>query len=161
MQRGTEVELQHELAAATMLTKSGTELIRQQNRARVLEALRRKNGQSHTELGVETGLASATVTAITQELENENVIERTVAAPAGGRGRPRILFKQRRSAAYAAFVRISSDVLQYSMVDYSGTLIYRIEEKRDNAGQKVEAFAADIRAALGDWPKSPGFRMTD
>jgi hypothetical protein len=35
------------------------------------------------------------------------------------------------------------------MVDYSGTLIYRIEEKRDNAGQKVEAFAADIRAALG------------
>ncbi|WP_394690481.1 ROK family protein [Hoeflea sp.] len=131
-----------------MLMKSGTELIRQQNRARVLEALRHKNGLSHTELGIETGLASATVTAITQELENENVIERTVASPAGGRGRPRILFKQRRSAAYAAFVRISSDVLQYSMVDYSGTLIYRIEEKRDNAGQKVEAFAAGIRAAL-------------
>jgi DNA-binding Lrp family transcriptional regulator len=138
-----------ELAEATMLTKSGTELIRQQNRARVLEALRRENGQSHTDLGIETGLASATVTAITQELENENVIERTVASPAGGRGRPRILFKQRRSAAYAAFVRISSDVLQYSMVDYSGTLIYRIEENRDNTGQKVEAFAADIRAALG------------
>jgi predicted NBD/HSP70 family sugar kinase len=132
-----------------MLTKSSTELIRQQNRALVLVALRRRNGQSHTDLGLETGLASATVTAITQELENENIIERTVAPPAGGRGRPRILFKQRRSAAYAAFVRISSDVLQYSMVDYSGTLIYRIEEKRDNAGQKVDAFAADIRAALG------------
>jgi lambda repressor-like predicted transcriptional regulator len=64
-----------------MLTKSSTELIRQQNRARILAALRRKNGQSHTELAIETGLASATVTAITQELENENVIERTVAAP--------------------------------------------------------------------------------
>ena len=131
-----------------MLTKSSTELIRQHNRALVLEALRRRIGQSHTDLAKETGLASATVTAITQELETENIIERTVAAAAGGRGRPRILFKQRRSAAYAAFVRISSDVLQYSMVDYSGTLIHRIEEKRDNAGQKVEAFAADIRSAL-------------
>jgi len=131
-----------------MLTKSSTELIRQHNRALVLEALRARVGQSHTDLAKETGLASATVTAITQELETENIIERTVAAAAGGRGRPRILFKQRRSAAYAAFVRISSDVLQYSMVDYSGTLIYRIEEKRDNAGQKVEAFAADIRSAL-------------
>lgn len=132
-----------------MLTKSSTELIRQQNKALVLVALRRRNGQSHTDLGRETGLSSATVTAITQELENEDIIERTVAPAAGGRGRPRVLFKQRRSAAYAAFVRISSDLLQYSMVDYSGTLIYRIEEKRDNAGQKVETFAADIRSALG------------
>lgn len=131
-----------------MLTKSSTELIRQQNRALVLEALRRQTGRSHTELASETGLASATVTSITQELETDRIIERTVAPAAGGRGRPRILFKQRRSAAYAAFVRISSDVLQYSMVDYSGTLIYRIEEKRDNAGQKVGAFAEDIRTAL-------------
>jgi len=131
-----------------MLMKSSTELIRQQNRALVLRALRRKNGQSHTDLAIETGLASATVTAITQELETERIIERTEAPPAAGRGRPRILFKQRRSAAYAAFVRISSDVLQYSMVDYSGTLIHRLEEKRDNTGQTVEAFAAGIRAAL-------------
>jgi predicted transcriptional regulator len=144
-----------------MLMKSGTELIRQQNRARVLEALRRKNGQSHTELSVETGLASATVTAITQELENENVIERTVAAPAGGRGRPRILFKQRRSAAYAAFVRISSDVLQYSMVDYSGTLIYRIEEKRTMPDRKWKHLPPISGPLSSDWPKSPGFRMTD
>lgn len=138
----------HEAAAFIMLTKSSTELIRRQNRALVLGALRRKNGQSHTELAVETGLASATVTAITHELVDERVIERTEAPPAGGRGRPRILFKQRRSAAYAAFVRISSDMLQYSMVDYSGTLIHRIEERRDNAGQKIEDFAAGIRSAL-------------
>ncbi|MDP2733685.1 MAG: ROK family transcriptional regulator [Hoeflea sp.] len=132
-----------------MLTKSSTELIRQQNRALVLAALRRQSGQSHTDLAVETGLASATVTAITQDLESERVIERSEAAPATGRGRPRILFKQRRSAAYAAFVRISSDALQYSMVDYSGTLIYRIEEKRDNTDQTIEAFTAGIRATLG------------
>ena len=131
-----------------MLTKSSTELIRQQNRGLVLEALRRQSGRSHTDLAVETGLASATVSAITQDLEGERVIERSEAPPAGGRGRPRILFKQRREAAYAAFVRISSDAFQYSMVDYSGTLIDRIEEKRDNTGQSVDAFASDIRAAL-------------
>ncbi|MDF1606744.1 ROK family transcriptional regulator [Hoeflea sp. YIM 152468] len=131
-----------------MLTRSSTELVRQQNRALVLEALRQQSGQSHTDLALETGLASATVTAITRDLENERVIERSEAPPAGGRGRPRVLFKQRRTAAYAAFVRISSDAFQYSMVDYSGTLIDRVEEKRENTGQKVEAFANDIRAAL-------------
>lgn len=131
-----------------MLTKSNAGFIRQHNRALVLEALRRQKGQSHTDIVVGTGLASGTVTAITQELENERVIERTEAPPPTGRGRPRILFTQRRSAAYAAFVRISSDALQYSMVDYSGILIQRIEEKRDNTGQDVEAFAADIRATL-------------
>jgi predicted NBD/HSP70 family sugar kinase len=131
-----------------MLTKSSTELVRQHNRALVLEALRRQSGQSHTDLALETGLASATVTAITHDLESERVIERSEAPSAGGRGRPRVLFKQRRAAAYAAFVRISSDAFQYSMVDYSGTLIDRIEEKRDNTGQKVEAFATAIRAAL-------------
>lgn len=131
-----------------MLTKSSTELIRQQNRSLALEALRRKGSQSHTDLAHATGLASATVTAITHELENERIIERSEAPPAGGRGRPRILFKQRRAAAYAAFVRISSDAFQYSMVDYSGTLIDRIEEKRDNTGQKMEAFADGLRAAL-------------
>ena len=67
-----------------MLTKSSTELIRQHNRALVLEALRRRIGQSHTDLAKETGLASATVTAITQELETENIIERTGLPRAGG-----------------------------------------------------------------------------
>jgi predicted NBD/HSP70 family sugar kinase len=131
-----------------MLTKSSTELIRRQNRALVLGALRRRSGQSHTDLALETGLASATVTSITHELESERIIERSEAPPAGGRGRPRVLFNQRRAAAYAAFVRISSDALQYSMVDYSGTLIDRIEEKRDNTGQQADVFAKTVRSAL-------------
>ncbi|AKI01682.1 transcriptional regulator/sugar kinase [Hoeflea sp. IMCC20628] len=144
-----------------MLTKSSTELIRQQNRALVLEALRRQSGQAHTDLALATGLASATVSAITQGLENERVIERSEAPPAGGRGRPRILFRQRRAAAFAAFVRISSDMFQYSMVDYSGTLIDRIEEKRDETGQSVEAFADDIRAALQRLTKRTGVSRDD
>lgn len=131
-----------------MLTKSSSELIRRQNRALVLSALRRQSDRSHTDLALETGLASATVTAITHELESERVIERAEAQPAGGRGRPRVLFRPRRGAAYAAFVRISSDALQYSMVDYSGTLIDRIEEKRDNTGQKATVFADTVGAGL-------------
>lgn len=143
-----------------MLTKSSTELIRRQNRALVLKALRRKSGQSHTELASETGLASATVTAITHELESECVVERAEAPPAAGRGRPRILFLQRRAAAYAAFVRISSDVLQYSLVDYSGTLIDRIDEKRANTGEKAEAFVASIQSTLARLAERAGINRT-
>ena len=76
------------------------------------------------------------------------MLERCESQAAGGRGRPRIQFRQRRDAAHAAFVRISSDALQYSLVDYSGTLIDRLDEKRSNAGQEINSFVATIRATL-------------
>ncbi len=131
-----------------MLTKSSTELVREQNRALVLSALRRDGPQSHTDLALQTGLSSATVTVITQDLATERVIERQEGPQTTGRGRPRMLFRQRRTAAHAAFLRISSDTLQYSLVDYAGLLIDRLEEKRDNAGQDAATFIASIRAAL-------------
>ncbi|MCF1460133.1 ROK family transcriptional regulator [Agrobacterium vitis] len=113
-----------------MLMKSSTEQIRRQNSALVLAALRVEQAMSHTQIAAVTGLASATVTAITSELEQAGVIERHEQQIAGARGRPRVALSRRRDFAYVMSVRISSDRLNYTLSDFRGTLMDRFEEQR-------------------------------
>ncbi|MVA57398.1 ROK family transcriptional regulator [Agrobacterium vitis] len=113
-----------------MLMKSSTEQIRRQNSALVLAALRVEQAMSHTQIAAVTGLASATVTAITSELEQAGVIERHEQQIAGARGRPRVALSRRRDFAYVMSVRISSDRLNYTLSDFRGTLMDRFEEPR-------------------------------
>ncbi len=95
--------------------RTGTELLGLRNRVAVLKALRRHGRLSHTELSDHTGLASATVSAITADLERAQVIEKSEQQAGSGRGRPRVLFAQRRGSAYLIIVIISSDAIQYSL----------------------------------------------
>lgn len=131
-----------------MLAKSSTEIVRQQNSGLVLAMLRRHGPLSHTDLSDRTGLSSATVSAITTELERQQVIERKEQAAAAGRGRPRVSFTQRRGFGYLVSVRISSDLLQFSLVDYGGTLIDRIEENRQGGEEQAHLFAGVVRRAI-------------
>ncbi len=131
-----------------MLTKSSTELVRQQNLALVLAALRRKGALAHTEIAEQTGLASATISAITAELERIGVIAKSEHHVQGGRGRPRVLFAPKRDHGYVVVVRISSDVVQYSLADYGGVLLDRFEEARDRDHTGAAAFGQRFAAAL-------------
>ena len=131
-----------------MLVKSSTELVRQQNSALVLASLRRHGPLAHTDISHHTGLASATVSAITTELEKAEVLERREQQAAASRGRPRVIFGQRRGAGYLVTVRISSDLVQYSLADYGGTLIDRFEEARNQADSSTRPFAEAFVAAL-------------
>ena len=130
-----------------MLVKASSERVRRVNSVLVLSALRRRGALSHTELSAVTALASGTVTAITTELEEDGIIERH-EQPASGRGRPRVLLSRRRAFAHVVSVRISSDLLQFSLSDYAGTLIDRFEEPRDHATASPERFATSFAASL-------------
>jgi predicted NBD/HSP70 family sugar kinase len=110
---------------------ASTELVRQKNSLSVLSALRRQGSLSHTDLSSFTGLASATVSAITADLERTGLIQRKEQQNAAGRGRPRILFGPNGAFCYAAIIIISSDSVQYSLVDYSGKLVDRFAEQRN------------------------------
>ena len=129
-----------------MLARSNTEMVRQQNSALVLAVLRRHGRLAHTEISEATRLASATVSAITGDLERANIIERIEQQPASGRGRPRVQFSQRRDCGYIIVVTISSDAIQFSLVDYGGTLLDRFTEPRRQGD--IEAFLGAIAAAL-------------
>lgn len=131
-----------------MLTKFSTELVRQQNSVLVLSALRRFGAASHTEIAARTGLASATISVITADLERAGVLEKREQQGHGGRGRPRVLFSQRRDCGYLIATRISSDTVQYSLVDYSGRLIDRFEEARNHGPGGADAFPGEVKDAL-------------
>ncbi|WP_436799484.1 ROK family protein [Rhizobium oryzicola] len=128
--------------------KPGTEQLRRQNLILVLSALRQSGPLSHTDISAATGLASATVTAVTADLERVGAIERMEQTATGGRGRPRVLFARRRTFAHAAIVQISSDVVQYGLADYCGRLIDRISSRRDLAAGSAENLLQDISFAV-------------
>ncbi|WP_312361661.1 ROK family transcriptional regulator [Agrobacterium sp.] len=109
---------------------ASTELVRQKNSLSVMAALRLHGSLSHTDISSFTGLASATVSAITMELERAGLILRKEQLAATGRGRPRILFAPRGAFCHVAIVIISSDSVQYSLVDYAGKLVDRFTEQR-------------------------------
>ncbi|GAA3084593.1 ROK family transcriptional regulator [Rhizobium viscosum] len=131
-----------------MLTKSSTELVRQRNSVLVLATLRRHGPLAHTEISDFTRLSSATVSAITADLEKAQVIEKSEQQAASGRGRPRVLLRQRRDCGYLIVVIISSDAVQYSLVDYSGKLIDRFSEERSHDPDGAARFVNGVRAGL-------------
>lgn len=125
---------------------ASTELVRQKNSLSVMAALRLHGSLSHTEMSSFTGLASATVSAITMELERAGLILRKEQLATAGRGRPRILFGPRGAFCHVAIVIISSDSVQYSLVDYSGKLVDRFTEQRFAAEKGT--FGQSILAGL-------------
>jgi predicted NBD/HSP70 family sugar kinase len=129
-------------------TKSSTELVRQRNSVLVLRALRRHGSLAHTEISDFTKLSSATVSAITADLEHAQIIEKSEQQAATGRGRPRVLFSQRRDCGYIVIIIISSDAVQYSLVDYAGTLLDRFTEDRVQEGAAVARFVQGLREGL-------------
>ncbi|MEZ2130973.1 MULTISPECIES: ROK family protein [unclassified Sinorhizobium] len=131
-----------------MLAKSSTELVRRRNSLLALAALRRHGPLAHTEISDFTKLSSATVSAITADLEKAQIIERSEQQAVGGRGRPRVLFSQRRDHAYLIVVIISSDAVQYSLVDYAGKLIDRFSEQRPQDAAGVKPFVMALQDGL-------------
>ncbi len=131
-----------------MLTKSSTELVRQRNSVLVLATLRRHGALAHTEISDFTRLSSATVSAITADLEKAQIIEKSEQQAASGRGRPRVLLRQRRDCGYLIVVIISSDAVQYSLVDYSGKLIDRFSEERSHDPDGAARFMNSVREGL-------------
>jgi predicted NBD/HSP70 family sugar kinase len=126
--------------------RASTELVRQAKSGLVLSQLRKLGRLAHTEILAATGLSSATVSAISADLEAQGIIERVEQQAAGGRGRPRVLFGQRRGCGHVIAVIISSDVIEYSLVDYGGTLIDRFSEPRGLADPAQ--FVAELKVAL-------------
>lgn len=131
-----------------MLTKSSTELVRQRNSVLVLATLRRHGALAHTEISDFTRLSSATVSAITADLEKAQIIEKSEQQAATGRGRPRVLLRQRRDCGYLIVVIISSDAVQYSLVDYAGKLIDRFSEERSHDPDGAARFVNAVRQGL-------------
>lgn len=119
-----------------MAAIASTDRLRRQNSLLVMQSLRKGAALSHTDIAEQTGLASATVSAITADLLAGDYVAKLEQAPAQGRGRPRVLFQPSASRGYIAVVILSSDSASFSLLDFSGKLLDRFMEKRNATAEQ-------------------------
>ena len=100
--------------------------VRDQNRRSVVQSVRKKGVLSRTEISKATGLSAATVSAITADLIEEQVLIAPTSdldSTATGRGRPKVSLTINPEAAMVCAVYFQLDLITAAMVDYSGAII--------------------------------------
>lgn len=99
--------------------------VRKRNRQRILAVLRDSSSISRKGICVKTGLSASTVSAITSELLEENIIVSQEAGSTAniGRGRPQVRLYLNKQAALVAAIALQLDQISVTISDYSGTAI--------------------------------------
>lgn len=144
--------------------KADSDHVRRQNRSLVLTALRRRTRIARVDLGAETHLSPATITAITADLIAEGLVAAVSDEEAGAesgevharRGRPRVLLRLDAEAGYVLAVRVSFNSLVMELVDYAGQVIGRhepeiltLEETREGFPRRLAGEIRDFVGRLG------------
>ena len=105
--------------------------VRNQNRRRVLAAVRRGGVASRTDIGKLTGLSAATVSAITSDFLDEGILvpPETESVASSGRGRPKVALVVNPDAAMICAVYFQLNRVSAAMVDYSGATVSEFSEE--------------------------------
>lgn len=113
-------------------------MIRRQNRGLVLDAIRRKGPLPRTQLAKETGLSNATITAISSDMVAQAILTDLEETPSGSksRGRPAVKVGFNRSAGFALLIEIEVTKARFSLINYEGTLVDRLEVRLEASGFK-------------------------
>lgn len=138
-----------------------TEGLRHHNRALVLKRLRQAGAATHGDLSLSSGLASGTVSVILNELLEEGVITKQQGTPSSGRGRPKVHFKIFGDLALAGLVRITSNEIEFSLIDFAGTLKDRFSLARPRTEASASEFIQLIRQGLNRLADRAEVRLTD
>lgn len=131
-----------------MKNRNTTEGLRHYNRSLVLQSLRRHGPSSHTDIAEVSALASGTVSVITTELFEEGVLLKQEQPPSKGRGRPRVLLKLNPEFARLALIHISSDEVEYSLINYNRILLDRFTVLRHPSDTDADVFGAQVNRDL-------------
>jgi predicted NBD/HSP70 family sugar kinase len=143
--------------------KADSDHVRRQNRSLVLSALRRREPIARVDLGQETRLSPATITAITADLIAEGLIEaRSDEGPDAPprepvrRGRPRVLLRLDASAGYVLAVKIAFNSLMLQIADFSGTIVARLEPDVATFEESRDGFPLKLAGLIGEFVRSAG-----
>lgn len=128
--------------------KADTELVRQQNRSLVLETLRHNDALASIELGEKTGLSPATISAITNDMLAERLIEtdklETEKHRNTQRGRPKVKLKLAENAARMLGIRLTHNAVSLTIADFCGNILARHNDTIETASLSADAFGAVI-----------------
>jgi predicted NBD/HSP70 family sugar kinase len=127
------------------------DLIRAINRSAVLNTVKTHGPIARTEVARRTGLSAATVTGITAELLNQNLIVEKAAGDSSG-GRPPILLALQPRGAYVVGLKLTEGEAIGALVDLEATIVAR--RTQPLGGRSVESalttLAEVVRGLLAD-----------
>lgn len=124
-------------------------LIRDLNRAAILELIGRHGPIARVEIARELDLSPATVTVLTRELVHDGLVREVDLAPSSG-GRPAILLGLVGEAAHALGVKIAADHLTAVRVNLAGDPLEYAERVFDAAApDAVDRLGDELAAILG------------
>jgi predicted NBD/HSP70 family sugar kinase len=146
-----------------MQEKADSDQVRQQNRALVLTALRRAGPIARVDLGRDTGLSAASVSAITGDLLEEQIVRlhssQSDNVAQQGRGRPRVLLELNPNAAKVMGIKLSRNVTVFQLFDYAGNSVatrsLALNTTDEDIGEFVDVFAQKILDFLEEVGTSP------
>jgi predicted NBD/HSP70 family sugar kinase len=113
-----------------MREKADSDLVRRQNRLLLIEALRQHGPLARVELGRQTGLSPASITAISSQLIADGILEEAGEPQAAAenqhrRGRPLTHIDINPKSAHVAAVKLSIDGIELALADGRGNVIAR------------------------------------
>ncbi len=133
------------------------ENLRELNRLRVVDALRRRGSASRSDLARVTGLSKTTITSLVADLQRRGLV---VLQPAGdtpnepaGRGRPPILLRLDPSAGTALGVYVGHTRLSVAVADLSMTVLAERQLELDvdhSAGAALDAVVELVDHVLAE-----------
>ena len=138
-----------------------TEGLRHHNRALVLKRLRAAGAATHGELARSSGLASGTVSVILNEFVDEGVIFKQQGTASSGRGRPKVHFEIFGELALAGLIRITSEEVEFSTIDFAGTLKDRFTLSRPREGSSATEFIHLIRQGMNRLAERAQIKLSD
>ncbi|WP_368184313.1 ROK family protein [Aestuariibius sp. HNIBRBA575] len=144
------------------LSHSGEQ--RETGRQHVFDAIRNAGNIARIDIARATGVSPATVTAITSELIDANLIEeiRPDTPPtAAKRGRPRVALKVKGSALKIAGIKVSFHAISAMVVDFEGNSIVDHEMALTEGRMEPEQLAQAIVKALEETCAKGGFEVAD
>jgi predicted NBD/HSP70 family sugar kinase/biotin operon repressor len=121
--------------------------LRELNRLRVVDELRRRGNASRGEIAHATGLSRTTVTTLVADLQDRGLVIETGAVNGRGRGRPPVQLRLDPLAGGAIGVDFGHSHVHVAVADLSAAVLgeRRVELDVDSAPTK----ALDVAAALG------------
>ena len=132
-----------------MASLGSLESLRELNRLRVIDALRRRGTASRSELARATGLSRTTVATLVTELQGRGlVVEQPPPSGPAGRGRPPILLRLDPSAGAVVGIHFDHRHLRVAVADLASTVV--VERLVDLDVDHAAATALDAAAELVD-----------
>jgi len=120
--------------------------LRELNRLRVVDELRRRGNASRGEIANATGLSRTTVTTLVADLQERGLVIETGAANGGGRGRPPVQLRLDPSAGGAIGIDFGHSHVHAAVSDLSAALLGERRVEVDVDGDPSRAL--DVAAAL-------------